>query len=403
MDQEKRPTSPGLKWRNRKHGPPVPYWFADPKAIDMGYEVRSANLSALSDNPAALVKRARRLQDEMLLWMKGATKAGAVFDGRFNSLLEIYETDPESTFHVLKPGVKHTYGVYIGRLKRHIGEVRIGQSDGRAVKRWFNEWRYDEDGKERLPRARMVLAVLKAAVSFGVVCRMTGVKDFQHVLGELEFPRPKRRGFAPTAEQIIAARKAAHARGAPERALVYALQFETTLRQWDIIGQWLPLSDPKPSAILHKGMKWVGMHWSAVGAGMILERVKPTKTEDTSDVDVSFDLSVCPMVCEELTKIPTTGPMIVNSKTGLPYFADQFEDGWKGDFLAAGLSEKLWNRDLRAGGITEGGKAGASLDDRSKLAGHTQTETTEIYDRDMVEAHRRVMEKRVAFRPKNTT
>jgi len=59
----------------------------------------------------------------------------------------------------------------------------------------------------------------------------------------------------------------------------------------------------------------------------------------------------------------------------------------------------MWNRDLRAGGIT--GKAGASKDDRRKLAGHAKEATTEIYDRDQVEAHRRVMQARKQFRDKN--
>ena len=61
----------------------------------------------------------------------------------------------------------------------------------------------------------------------------------------------------------------------------------------------------------------------------------------------------------------------------------------------------MWNRDLRAGGITEGGKAGASKDDRRKLAGHAKEQTTEIYDRESVEAHRRVMKVRKQFREKN--
>ena len=39
---------------------------------------------------------------------------------------------------------------------------------------------------------------------------------------------------------------------------------------------------------------------------------------------------------------------------------------------------------------------------RFLLAGHTKDQTTEIYDRDMVEAHRRVMASRKIFRDKNT-
>ena len=57
---EQRPKGPGLKWRPRRAGPPVPYWFADKKAIDAGYPVKSANLSTFADHPAKLIERAQR-------------------------------------------------------------------------------------------------------------------------------------------------------------------------------------------------------------------------------------------------------------------------------------------------------------------------------------------------------
>jgi hypothetical protein len=257
--------------------------------------------------------------------------------------------------------------------------------------------------KDRLPRALFVLAVLKAAISFGVARRLAGVRDFQAALAEIEFPGHKRRTHAPTAEQITAAREAAHAAGAPLRALVYSLQFETTLRQWDIIGSWLPMSVQQPSTIHAKGKKWVGPIWSAIDENGII-KIKPTKTEDTTAVEVTFDLSVCPMVQEDLAHIPQeqrSGPLIVDPDTGLPYRYLAFHDAWRADFKAAGLPATLWNRDLRAGGVTEGGKSGASKDDRRKLAGHAREETTDAYDRDMIEAHRRVMAARSGFREKN--
>lgn len=365
--------------------------------------MKSANLSEYADDAARLIERCQRLQAELLQWMSGDAGTAIKFDGTFGALINIYETDSESPYQKLKRGVRKSYDTYIVRLKKHIGSRRINNSDGRDVKRWFAEWRADPDGTDHLPRARFVLAVLKAAVSFGIVCRLDGCRDFKAVLGELEFEAPANRTWAPTAEQVIAARNAAHAAGAPSRALVYALQFEATLRQWDVIGQWVPISDPRPSAVLHRGKKWIGPMWSAINDNMIL-KVKPTKTENTTAVEVAFDLSACPMVMEELAKIPSnkrTGPLIVNEFTKRPYSENSFEYGWKADFKAAGLPAGLWNRDLRAGGVTEGGKAGASKDDRRKVAGHAREETTEIYDRDQIEAHRRVMKSRAAYRKQN--
>src|SRR5258708_12814623 len=96
----------------------------------------------------------------------------------------------------------------------------------------------------------MVLAVLKAAISFGVVCRQPGCKAFQDVLSELTFETVSSRTFAPTAKQIKAAREAAHAAGAPLRALLYPLIYYTTGREFDFLGECLPLTHTTPSAII---------------------------------------------------------------------------------------------------------------------------------------------------------
>ena len=249
-----------------------------------------------------------------------------------------------------------------------------------------------------------MLAVMKAAISFGVTCRHPGCREFQEVIRQLEFPSPTSRTFAPTAEQIEVARKAAHAAGSPRRALLYALVYDTTGRAFDFLGQWLPLDYRKPSALLAYGKKWIGPTWGAIDDNLMMT-IKPTKTEKTSAVEVTFDLSVCPMVMEEIAHIPPAarnGPLIINELTGLPYIYQTFRLGWNADFAAAGMPKGMWCRDLRAGGVTEGGKAGVSKDDRRKVAGHAKEKQTEKYDRDQVAAFRRAMESRTNYRAKNS-
>ena len=297
-NRQDRPKSQGLKWRKRKDGD-VPYWFADSAAIAAGYPIKSRNLSHLIGSPAQIKEQAQILQREMLAWMSGDRGGGqARYDGTFKSLLEIYQTDPESTYNIkIKKHTAQSYAVYLRKMIAHIGARRVDECDGRDVRRWFKQWQ-----TSGLGAARMSLAVMKAAVSFGVVCRIRGCAEFQAILYELEFERLPSRKYAPTADQITAVRNAAHAAGAPLRALAYAIQFETTLRQWDVTGQWVDLDDPRPSAVLGYGKKWIGPTWAAIDNNLILAKIKPTKTEDTTEVTVSFDLSVCPMVCEELAK-----------------------------------------------------------------------------------------------------
>lgn len=400
MEQVK---APGLKWRKRKHGPAVPYWVASSAAIKAGYPCKAVRLTGL-EGPA-LIGRCERLQGEMLMWTSGRSSRRPVFDGTVGAMIEHYLTDPESTYRKLKPSSRHPYDIYAGKLKGHIGPRRLDAIDRRDITRWFAVWSapIEDGGRPRIAAARMAVCVLKAALTFGKGCRLAGCAELRAILEDMEFPGLKPRDIAPTAEQITKARAAARAAGHPLRALTYALQFETTLRQWDVIGQWVPLDDPRPSSVLAYGMKWLGPTWSRIDA-MIL-RLTPTKTEDTTEARVAFDLNECPMVLEELAGIPLeqrTGPLIVNEASGLPYRHDHFRDAWRADARAAGLPDRMWNRDLRAGGVTEGGRAGAAIEDRARLAGHSKVKTTaEVYDRDTLEAHRRVARARVKHRPNN--
>ncbi|MGH6726783.1 MAG: integrase, partial [Pseudolabrys sp.] len=131
----------------------------------------------------------------------------------------------------------------------------------------------------------------------------------------------------------------------------------------------------------------------------------PSKTAATTGARVTIDLKPCPMVMDELVRIAPEcrhGPLIVNPKTGLPYRQWYFRDFWRRCADAAGISHLVWNRDLRAGGITEAREAGAPTDDVAKTAGHSDKRTTaRIYDRDSLEAARRVSNARIAHRGKN--
>jgi hypothetical protein len=86
-----------------------------------------------------------------------------------------------------------------------------------------------------------------------------------------------------------------------------------TLRQWDVIGEWVPLDDPHTSAVLAYGRKWIGLTWSQIDSDMIL-RVTPGKTARTSGATIVIDLKLCPMVLEELATLsgPRVGPVVIN-------------------------------------------------------------------------------------------
>ena len=289
--QEERP--PGLRFdRNGR-----PMWRATKAAVRAGYPVKTVNLSELSDNAILLRQRCIKLQREMLEWLSDGQRHAPRFDGTFGSLLAVYRTDPESSYFELKASSRDPYDTYLPMLEAEIGHCQIDRTDGTDLKRWFRFWATPTPPrlKRTVAKAHMVMAIIKAAITFGVQKRLPGCAAFRAILDVTEFEAPKPRDQVLDADQVIAARRAAHALGEPRAALCYAIQFEGAIRQWDVRGQWLPLSDKQPSAIIRNGEKWVGPTWANVDENLIL-RWTPTKTADTSGVEIVIDFTVCPMV-----------------------------------------------------------------------------------------------------------
>ena len=145
------------------------------------------------------------------------------------------------------------------------------------------------------------------------------------------------------ASHANALRAAAHKIGRPSIALAQAIQFETGLRQVDVIGEWVP-DDDAEDAVTHNALKWQrGLQWSDISNGFL---------QVTSPFGEQTDLRLADhrMVSEELAAIkeregelPKDGPMIRNEQTGLPYQAYRFRCLWRKAANEAGLPKNLKN------------------------------------------------------------
>ena len=395
--------APGLKWRKLASGL-SPVWVADEADVKAGYTPKTMNLKHLGDRPELLVATCNSLQSDMLLWRAGYKRSGLTFDGSIRSLIDIYQTHERSPYRQLKPGTLVPYGHYLGKLRGHIGARHVEDVNGIDILGWHDIW---SDGGRYLAASAMCRSILAAVLSFGILLRHRGCADLAGILRETQkkLPQPKPRTASATPDQVIAARAAAHAAGRASSALAYALAFETTLRLWDTIGQWFPLDWPDMSDVIDaaRNLKWFGVRWEDIGPDMVL-RYRPSKTEDTTEATITYPLLKAPMVIEELAHWPQdkrTGPLVRSEETGQPYRASVFRQRWSVDRKKAKLPARLWARDLRASGISEGRASAASLDDASKVAGHSSTRTTEIYDRAVLEAADRFADARIKSRERS--
>jgi len=384
----------------------VPIWRATRAAIKAGFPTKRANLSFFAHDEAALFARCHRLTAEQNDWLSGRRSLDPLFDSTIRTVIKLWQTDPTSPYHALEASSRHPYDVYARMIVETVGERRVDAIDGRDLRRWHAEWSapLEENRKPRIAAARMAMIVLKTALTFAATCRKPGCGELRNILRDIDFPAPRPRKEAPTTAEIVAAINAAHQLGHPPAALAYALQFEGAMRQWDVVGKWVPLADKKPSLIIDGGKKWVGPMWSQIDEHLIL-RYTPAKTQFTSGAEVVLDLNKLPMVLVELERVPQEarrGPLILNPRTGLPYRPWYYQHVWNKVRQLTGIRKEVWNRDMRAAAVTEGRQAGAPTDDLAKQAGHSDKRTTaKVYDRDRLEAARRVAAARVAYRGKN--
>ncbi|MFB0491238.1 integrase [Methylobacterium sp. OAE515] len=389
--------APGLKFRPRSGGWAA-YWIPSPEAVSRGYPSGTVPLTRYLATPELLADQCQRLQNDMLAWLDGLRRDPLAFDGTIGSVLRIYQSHEESPFHGLKPASRRPYLHYLRRLEAEIGDVRVDAATGLHVKRWHAGWS-EAGAKPAAGQTRV--AVLKSALTFCIVAGHRSCRTLRDDIRELRLPVPRPRSMYATVDQVRNAIAAAHAMGRPSLALCYAVQFETALRQWDAAGQWYPLADPTICPVVYGQHKWAGLEWRHIGEDLVL-RYTPSKTRASSGAEVVIDLRLCPMVLEEMARIPDearSGPLIVNEATKLPFTDQQFLSAWKRVREAAGLPPELWSRDLRASAITEGRGAGAFTDDAAKVAGHTKSRTTaDVYDRERLEAHRRFATARLGRR-----
>ncbi|TCA48560.1 site-specific integrase [Rhizobium pisi] len=183
-----------------------------------------------------------------------------------------------------------------------------------------------------------------------------------------------------------------------EAFLAQALQFELTLRQIDVIGRWEKTDEPLAGGIVDRGQRWRdGLGWSHLDANGILLK----ETSKVEGVTAEHDTMQYPFLREIIDMFPPEkrfGPMIKSEATGLPYRYRHFSKVWRDIANEAGVPAHVWNRDSRAGGVTEGSDAGANLEHLRHHANHKNIATTARYNRQTLEKTQTVAKLRVAHR-----
>jgi hypothetical protein len=413
--------APGFRLLDRPNGAYHQYWIASVAARDRGYLPRTVRLHydlGTADGREALEQKCRILTNEMLSWLADpADMRKPVYDGTVTALIACYQTDKHSPYRGLAQNTQRGYDDWCRTLERAIGKRRVDRLTGQDLRDSFLAL-LEPSSPGGAPRVRLAQACVRTMLSillnYGAELGLGGCLELAQVLERmtLRVPRDIRTAWkakrpkkvAMTYDQAAAIVTEGLSRGTRVHASValgVAAQFEFTLRQIDVIGEWERINPGReipPDAIVGHGQVWrPGLRFEDVSRGTL------DLTTSKNDTDAVFDVTAYPLFVRALEAVPAArrrGPLVVD-EDGLPVRRRHYQDLYRDVANAAGVPSTVWNMFARHGGVTEAHESGADLVDIGKHAQHGDLNTTNRhYIVPSVETPRRVARARVAHRQK---
>ncbi len=395
--------APGLKLRRNRDGSVRLYWGARADAVKAGYRPETMRLhyDHTDTTQWPLIEAAcNRLQAEMKEWASGYRRDPMRFDGTIKGLVKLYETDPSSPYVQVKWNTARTYGQQLDKIEKAFGARVLANLALADFRRWYDEAKKPKTAgePERITKAHNLMRMVRRLLSYGVAAELPECERLKKIMDNSRFKAPGRRRAKLELHHVTAFISEAKVAGRLSLALGTALQFETGMRQKDVIGEWEPIPHgTEPHGIVLKGRRWVnGLTWSDLGTRLVISK-ETTKT----GAIVSHDLNLCPLTLDILQLIGLhgrIGPLVVDETANRPYAEWSYAREWRVIARKANIPDAVYNMDARAGAITEAEDAGADLDEIRGAVGHTTSSTTARYSRGAIGKSRSVATKRAAHR-----
>jgi hypothetical protein len=399
-----RGSTPGLKIGR----PPLRYWIARQVVRDtMGFPDKCIALPVGADmeTVAALCQGHTA---RLMLWIGEhnplAETEKTTYDGTVYSACQQYQKHPYSRFRTVKDNTRKSYTDSLKVIEATVGARLIRNLTILDVQHWYNEWRKPAapGRKERIDRAHDAIAMFKMVLRFCAALRHKDCKqlieDLENATSIVRFEKGGPREEQMTYEQASAFINAALDLGRREviptdRALYMAIgvaaQFETLLRQKDIIGEYHDNSTDTGRAI-GKGAHhivvgaetWTGWFaWERVpGWRWRLKTSKSNYRKSAEYLLSRYSLLLMPLL-DQVPREQRVGA-IVKGERGLPVRERSYRKWYREIAQVAGIPNAVWNMDSRAGGATEAKASGAPIKAIQGAMTHADEITTHRYFRD---------------------
>jgi hypothetical protein len=282
-----------------------------------------------------------------------AAAAEAIRGATVADLANRYRSDPASKYPTLRHKTREFYEALIKRVLADCSDTKLASLNEQALRNLYARW--TQGGKTSMAHAQMTM--LRTMANFVRTLGDPEADDLSSTLHRMHFSVKKARTEALTAEQANDIRQKLHDMGYASMALAQALQIGFELRQKEVIGEWVPTSEPGESDVTYADQKWLrGIRWEKIDNTFMLKHV----TVDNKGRVVPFevDLKKSTTVMEELNRAierkgrAQSGPLIVSEDTGLPWTAADYRKRWRKAADMCGIPKTVKNMDSRGNADT---------------------------------------------------
>lgn len=238
--------APGLKVVRRGNGRYDLYWVAAEDAVARGYPTKTRRLFVDLSDPStgpAICDICQAEQGAMSAWLDDPSidegpRVG--FDGTPRSLIDLYETEPDSAYQDLKQNSAVSYADSLKILRATVGARRLDRVKALDFCRWYKGWRRPsvESGEDRVRRAYGCIQILRVVLAFGVEAGIADCRRLRRDMEGMRFAKNAPREAIVEFDQAKAFVLEALRQDELGLATTQALQYECFLRQSDVIGSW---------------------------------------------------------------------------------------------------------------------------------------------------------------------
>ncbi|MCK1422763.1 hypothetical protein IVB14_22960 [Bradyrhizobium sp. 180] len=269
------------------------------------------------------------------------------------ALIDLYKSHPDSPYKNLTHASRKHYDALLSMITRDHGDERLAGIQQVHFIDWHTDW--SKGGTLAIAHAK--IGMVRNLFGFGTeVLKDSNCERLFGILCKLKYKPPPARTERLTEQQAHDIRAMARKMGRPSIALAQAFQSSSRLLQKDIIGEWVPVSEPGMSDITSGALKWMrGIRWNEIDENLVLHHSSPSWLGDAE-----INLLDFPMIVDELriqfgldaskparNKLPSVGAIVRSEWDGLPWTPVEFRRWWRKVANACGVPPTVKNMDGR--------------------------------------------------------